>query len=45
MSLLDSAMVVASQVLKTMELLSKYCLNDRPVPFQILSDQSNLVAK
>jgi double-strand break repair protein MRE11 len=24
---------------RTMEILSKYCLNDRPVPFQILSDQ------
>jgi len=33
------------QLNKTMELLAKYCLNNRPVPFQILSDQSNLVAK
>lgn len=31
---------------RTMELLSKYVLNDRPVGFQILSDQAtNFVAK
>ena len=31
---------------RTMELLSKYVLNDRPVGFQILSDQAtNFVSK
>lgn len=31
---------------RTMEILSKYALNDRPVSFQVLSDQaSNFVAK
>ena len=33
------------QVIRTMEILNKYCLNNRPVSFQILSDQSNLEAK
>ncbi|KAL6753815.1 Metallo-dependent phosphatase-like protein, partial [Haematococcus lacustris] len=28
-------------VVKTLNLFRKYCLNDRPVPFQILSDQAS----
>ncbi len=33
------------QMIRTMELMAKYCLGNRPVPFQILSDQTNLVAR
>ena len=32
------------QVIRTVKMLRKYCLNDRPVQFQILSDKANLVA-
>jgi double-strand break repair protein MRE11 len=35
-----------STMQRTMEILSKYVLNDRPITFQILSDQAtNFVAK
>lgn len=29
-----------STIVKAMEILSRYCLNDKPVSFQVLSDQS-----
>lgn len=29
-----------STLVKAIEILRKYCLNDRPVPFQVVSDQT-----
>eukprot|EP00951_Prasinocladus_malaysianus_P049121 scaffold666116_cov52-Prasinocladus_malaysianus.AAC.1 len=32
-------------IVKAMRILRKYCLNDRPVSFQVLSDQSTNFSK